>query len=162
MKEAFSSDGYIIDQNYMGEYEYRTISSKHNGCGWMAVYNLRKFLGHDVNFDDVRREMDKMHTIRIPGPTTMKVLREYMKRYVPEARESIGKDAAFTAANASRAGILRYNESSVPHLIAFIRLEGDRFRFFNVEDGYEDCCYTMPDFFKERVLPGYTEAFTIE
>ena len=56
-----------------------------------------------------------------------------------------------------------YNESGVPHLIAFLKPENsDSYRFLNVEDGYEDCRYTMENFFENRVLPGYTEAFTIE
>ena len=93
MEIGFSEDGYIIDQNYMGRYRYRTMPSNHNGCGWIAVYNLRKFLGHDVSYEEVWKEMDEMHTVRVPGPTTMKVLREYLQKYIPEAKEAYGRDA---------------------------------------------------------------------
>ena len=41
---GFSDDGYIIDQDYFDEYEYRTMQASINGCGWIAAYNIRHFL----------------------------------------------------------------------------------------------------------------------
>ena len=59
-----------------------------NGCGWIAAYNLRHYLGHEVGWDEVRTEMDAMHTLRVPGPTLMRVMRGYLSRYVPGYRET--------------------------------------------------------------------------
>ena len=70
---GFSPDGYIIDQDYFDEYEYRTMHANINGCGWIAAYNIRHFLRHGIGFESVLNEMDLMHTLRIPGPTTMQV-----------------------------------------------------------------------------------------
>ena len=55
---GFSDDGYIIDQDYFDEYEYRTMQASINGCGWIAVYNIRHFLGHSVSFQAVMNETD--------------------------------------------------------------------------------------------------------
>ncbi len=158
---GFSSDGYIIDQNYFDEYEYRTMSASINGCGWIAAYNIRHFLGHSVRFETVMNEMDHMHSLRIPGPTTMPVMRAYVRKYIPDMTEHIGRDAAFEAARTSRAGILRYTEDNVPHFISFIR-SGEAYRFFNVNDGLEDYVSSMDMFFANHVQPPhYISVFTL-
>ena len=46
----------------------------------------------------MRREMDEMHFLRMPGPTLMCVMRKYLKKHVPEVRETVGREAALTAA----------------------------------------------------------------
>ncbi|MBQ7434269.1 MAG: hypothetical protein IJV51_00515 [Oscillospiraceae bacterium] len=158
---GFSDDGYIIDQDYFDEYEYRTMQASINGCGWIAAYNIRHFLGHSVSFQAVMNEMDYMHSLRIPGPTTMPVMRGYLRKYVPAMTEHIGRDAAFEAAKGSEAGILRYTEEDVPHFISYIR-KGEGYRFFNVNDGLEDYVSSMDMFFKTHVLPPhYVSIFTI-
>ena len=73
MKTGFSADGYIVDQDCFSAYPYRTVTSDWNGCGWMAAYDLRHALGQTADFDAVRREMDGMFLLRVPGPTTMVV-----------------------------------------------------------------------------------------
>ena len=160
--EGMTEDGYIKDQDFFSDFEYRTMPSSYNGCGWMAAYNLRHYLRQKVSFDEVRKEMNSLYTLPIPGPTTMRVMREYLKKYIPEIRESLGRERAEDAMKSSVAGILRYNESGVPHFISFYRIENNVFRFFNVEDGLEDCLYEPERFFTERCLPGYTAAFTVE
>ena len=160
--DGFSSDGYIIDQDYFDEYEYRTMSASINGCGWIAAYNIRHFLGHGVGFEVVMNEMDRMHSLRIPGPTTMPVMRAYVRKYLPAMTEHIGRDAAYGAACASSAGILRYTEDGVPHFISFIRT-GEAFRFFNVNDGLEDYVSSMEMFFANHVFPPhYVSVFTLD
>ena len=158
---GFSDDGYIIDQDYFDEYEYRTMTANINGCGWIAAYNIRHFLGHNVSFQTVMNEMDYMHALRIPGPTTMPVMRAYLRKYIPAMTEHIGRDAACQAALDCRAGILRYTEDGVPHFISFIR-QGEAFRFFNVNDGLDDYVSSMEMFFSTHVLPPhYVSIFTL-
>ena len=159
---GFSPDGYIIDQDYFEAYEYRTIPASDNGCGWIAVYNVRHYLGHSVGFEEVLREMDAMHTLRIPGPTTMAVMRACLEKYAPEMGEHSGRAAALAAAKESRCGILRYTEAGIPHFISFIR-EGAAYRFFNVNDGLEDFTCGMEQFFDTHVnTPQYVSCFTLE
>ena len=158
---GFSCDGFIIDQNCFGNYRYRTIPASDNGCGWIAAYNLRHALGHAVGFEEVLRELDAMHTLRIPGPTTMNVMRAYLKKYLPDMREHEGRAAARAAACASRMGILRYCEAGIPHFISFLR-DGPAFRFFNVNDGLEDYACSMELFFETHVRPPhYVSVFTL-
>ena len=161
MQSGFSADGYIIDQNCFHDYPYRTIRSDCNGCGWIAAYNLRHALGQDAAFDDVRSEMDGMFLLRIPGPTTMRVMRAYLRRYVtPECTVRRGR-AAVRAAAVSRAGILRYWEEQVPHFVAYVRREDGQFRFFNAADGLEDYFCPMETFIATRCAHGPLCAITV-
>ncbi|MGM9614265.1 MAG: hypothetical protein ACI3W7_01880 [Oscillospiraceae bacterium] len=159
--DGFSADGYIIDQNFMAGYPYRGMTSDINGCGWIAAYNLRHAAGQDVAFDDVCGEMNRMYVFRIPGPTPMRKLRRYLRRYLPH-RYTAGRKRAQAAAGESAAGILRYWEGDVPHFISFVRQNDGRYRFLNVADGKEDFLCSMEEFFETRVHKGWIRTLTIE
>lgn len=160
----FSEDGYIIDQDLFTDCYYRTCTSDYNGCGWIAAYNLRHALGQDVYYDDVRDEMDRMHEERVPGPTLMRVMRPYLAKYIPEVRETVGKDEATKKAAESYAGIFRYTEGDVPHFITFVRADtkAPLYRFFNVNDDIIDDIFEMHSFAKEHFLKNSVIALTVD
>ena len=162
LEMGFSQDGFIIDQDCFFGVHYRTIPANLNGCGWIAAYNLRKFLGHNVSYDEVRRELDEMHFLRVPGPTLMCVMRKYLRKYVPHYRETVGREQAYAAARASKAGIFRYREGDEPHFVSYIRLDENLFRFFNMADDFEDCEMTMDEFIEQHCAPGTVIALTVE
>ena len=157
---GFSRDGFITDQNKFMEYPYRGMTSDVNGCGWVAAYNLRRAAGQDVPFDDVRREMNKMFPLQIPGPTPMRKLRRYLRRYLP-FRFVGGKKRALAAAERSPAGILRYWEGRTPHFISFVRQPDGRYRFFNVADGMEDYLCPMDRFFQRHCHKGWIRVLVL-
>ena len=159
--EGITSDGYICDQDCFASVRYRTMPADINGCGFIAAYNLRHFLDHEVSWEEVLAELDAMHTLRIPGPTLMRVMREYLDRYVPGWVETVGRDEAIAAAAESAAGLFRYNEGREPHFVSFIRREDGLFRFFNVADGMEDMSCSMEDFGREHFLRGTVIALTV-
>ena len=152
--KGFSRDGYITDQNRLKDYRYRGMTSDVNGCGWVAAYNFRRALGQDPAFDDVRREMNAMFPLQIPGPTPMRKLRRYLRRYIP-FRVVRGKRRALAAARESRCGILRYWEGNSPHFITFLRQPDGRYRFLNVSDGREDFVAPMDAFFEKHCHKGW-------
>ncbi|MBR1584546.1 MAG: hypothetical protein IJ662_03280 [Clostridia bacterium] len=151
---GFSPEGFIIDQDCFSEFQYRTIPANLNGCGWIAAYNLRRALDHSVTFDEVRQELDDLHFLKIPGPTLMCVMRKYLKQYVPEYQETVGRAEALTAAKESRAGIFRYREGHEPHFTSYIRQGDGLFRFFNMADDFEDCVMPMEQFIRDHCAPG--------
>ena len=159
--DGFSSDGYITDQDCFSSIRYRTMAASNNGCGFIAAYNVRHALGHKVNWDDVRAELDAMHTLRFPGPTLMRVMREYLDKYVPGWIETVGREAAIAAAAKSRAGMFRYQEGYTPHFVSFVRQDDGSFRFFNVDDGLEDFTATMEQFGREHLIRGTVIALTV-
>ncbi|MBQ9263779.1 MAG: hypothetical protein IJ189_06155 [Clostridia bacterium] len=154
LKFGFAPDGYIIDQDCFSSFQYRTIPANLNGCGWIAAYNLRKALDHNVAFDEVRQELDDMHFLKAPGPTLMCVMRKYLKQHVPQYRETIGREAALLDAQESCAGIFRYREGPEPHFTSYIRQPDRTFRFFNMADDFEDCVMPMEQFIEEHCAPG--------
>ena len=162
LEMGFSPDGYIIDQDCFFDFRYRTIPANFNGCGWIAAYNLRRFLGHAVNYDEVRQELDAMHFLRIPGPTLMCVMRKYLSRHVPQYKETVGREAAAAAVWQSRAGIFRYREGHEPHFASYLHLAEDEYRFFNLADGFEDCVLTLGQFFTDHAAPGTVIALTVD
>ncbi|MBQ4506061.1 MAG: hypothetical protein II971_02290 [Firmicutes bacterium] len=151
--EAMSADGYIIKQDCFTDYQYRTMPASGNGCGFMACYNLRHFLGHDVDFNDVRIELDSMMP-QFRGPTYMRTMRKYLNRYVPNYREYHGKSECLMQAKRSSAGIFRYYEEMIPHFVTYIRAESGKFRFFNVNDGLEDFESDMDEFGRKHMVFG--------
>ena len=161
LESGFSQDGYIIDQDCFSSMTYRTIPANFNGCGWIAAYNLRRFLGHGTEYDAVRKELDEMHFLRVPGPTLMCVMRKYLKKYAPAIRETVGREAALTAARESQAGIFRYREGMEPHFVSYIRQGENCFRFFNMADGLEDCVMPMEQFIHEHCAPGTVIVLTV-
>ena len=161
IEEGFSADGYIVDQDCFHSLRYRTMPADINGCGWIAAFNLRRFLGQEPDWREVLRELEGMHLWNVPGPTLMTVMRAYLRRWVPEARETVGREEALAAAAHSRAGIFRYREKREPHFISYIRTEDGTFRFFNVADGEEDCRMTMADFGRLHLRGGTVIVFTV-
>ena len=159
--KGFSRDGYINDQNKLSDYRYRGMSSDVNGCGWIAAYNLRHAAGQAPGFDDVRREMNRMFPLQIPGPTPMRKLRRYLRRYLP-FRYVAGRKRALAGARQSTAGILRYWEGKTPHFVSFIRQPDGRYRFLNVNDGQEDFISDMDRFFARHVKKGWIRVLLLE
>ena len=142
---AWTADGYIKDQDALRSCVYRTMPASINGCGPVAAYNLRRRAGQDAAFADVLDELDAMHPFRAPGPTLMRVMRRYLRRYLPGGREARGRRAAVAAAARSEMGVFRYLEQGVPHFVAYFRAPGG-FRFFNVSDDTEDAVLPMASF----------------
>lgn len=159
MDAGFSWDGYIIDQDCFGAYPYRGITSDINGCGWIAAYNFLFAREKSKDHRAVHREMNAMFPLQIPGPTPVRVLRRYLKRYTVY-RFTAGRKRALAAAKGSDAGVLRYWEGKEPHFISFIRAGEDAFRFFNVADGQEDICLSMETFFREHCHRGWVRVIT--
>lgn len=159
MAAGFTEDGYILDQDCFESYVYRGMPSAVNGCGWIAAYNFLLALGRTVDHRTVHREMNAYFPRQIPGPTPVRVLRRYLDRWgrFPLSR---GRRKSLSAAKDSRGGILRYWEGKVPHFVAYVRTEEDRFRFFNVCDGQEEICLSMEEFFRTHCTRGYVRAIT--
>ena len=154
IEQGFSRDGFITDQDCFSSVRYRTIPASDNGCGFIAAYNLRRALGQAVSWEEVRKEMDGMHRLRIPGPTLMNVMRKYVHHHVPGCKEVSGRNDAVSAAEESCAGIFRYLEGHIPLYVSYMLQVDGRFRFFNVAEGLEDCTMTMKQFAEEHLRWG--------
>ena len=55
-----------------------------------STYDLNVMKG----IDEVCAEMDAMHRLRFPGPTTMKVMRKYLDKYIVNYKACLGIEQA--------------------------------------------------------------------
>ncbi len=161
VRKGFTPDGYICDQEQLTDFPYRTVTTDYNGCGWIACYNLRRYLGHDVTPEEVNREMDEMHHLRFPGPTTMTVMRKYLDKYIGNYKEVHGREEAVRAAKQAKAGIFRYYEEGVPHFVAFARAGEGLYRFWNVNDNLWDFTDSLDHFAEQHFKNGAFIALTV-
>ena len=159
MAEGYSADGYLIDQDCFTAIRYRTMPVSWNGCGPIALCHLHRALGQEIPLPAVCRELEALHRVNMPGPTSMRAMRLYLAKHLPACREVQGREEALNAAAASDAGIFRYWEGREPHFISYMRTPEGTFRFFNVADGLEDCRMSMEQFGEEHLRGGYVAVF---
>ena len=151
---AWTADGYIQNQDLLEGYIYRTIPAKENSCGPIAVYNLCRHTGRELQFEDLLKEMDGMHFLHMPGPTLMHVMRRCLTKYLPGWQEVHGREESIARAEQSSMGIFRYHEQRIPHFVGYYREEGENFHFYNVCDGQEDAVMPMTDFIRGHLRGG--------
>lgn len=152
--EGFTADGYIKNQDCFSAYTYRTIPASNNGCGAVAVYDLRRYAGQKAEIADVLAELEKLHYLNIPGPTYMYAMRRYLKKYLSDYLETEGRESCLAAAAGSEMGLFRYLEQRIPHFVSYVRAENGQFRFFNVCDGQEDAVMSMEQFVHGHCVEG--------
>ena len=152
--EAWTTDGYIQNQDLLSGYIYRTIPAKENSCGPIAVFNLCRHRGQNLQFEDLLREMDGMHLLHMPGPTLMHVMRKCLTKYLPGWQEVHGRDAAAAQSRESSMGIFRYHEGRIPHFVGYYREQENIFHFYNVCDGQENVMMPMSDFISGHLRGG--------
>ena len=152
--EGYTADGFIKNQDCFSAYTYRTIPASSNGCGAVAVYDLRRHAGQVVEIGDVFCELEKLHFLNIPGPTYLHAMRKYLKKYLPDFTEVTGREVSLAAAQESEMGLFRYNEQRVAHFVPYVRTADGAVRFFNVCDGQEDAVMPMERFVREHCVEG--------
>lgn len=160
--QAFSTDGYIIDQRFTTDYPYGRYDSSYNGCGWIAAFNLLKSLGQHVTAREINQEMASILPHHGMLGTTRKMLMEYLTAHSVPFTLVQGRNKIIKETRRSRAGILRYIDNErTPHLVAFLRADEDQFRFFNSIEGASTDCTTFEDFFEGRVFSSRTYALVV-
>lgn len=158
--KALSTDGYIIDQDYLDDIPYGVFPSSYNGCGWVAAFNVMKAAGRELPALQVNREMiaGSARNGRL-GTGPRRVCR-YMRGKGLPTRATLRRKKALRLAKTARAGSICFYPVGErwPHHVAFTATEEPGiFRFFNVADGAEDLRCSLEDFFKQqaRRLPMY-------
>ncbi len=146
--KALSTDGFIITQRLMKGFQYGSISSDMNGCGWIAAYNLFRGLGYSYNYEQVYEEMNKILPYKGMLGTPTKTLRNYIKSKNISITNTIWKKPTIKASKQCKVGIIRYLEGFEPHYVTFLRIDEDKFRFLNAKEGKEDYILTMEQFIK--------------
>lgn len=150
-KRAFSSDGYLIDQDYTKEFKYGRFTSNYNGCGWIAMFNFCKAHGLQLSVEKVHQEMAAMLPYGGLLGTPLRTMRKFLVRHQIPFTELKGKRKILAALPAYDYGIFRFLRQGELHFIAFLRVSTTHFRFFNFYDGKEDYTCTMEEWLADSI-----------
>jgi len=149
--EAFSEEGYLIDQGKLRRIAYGRYTSDYNGCGWIAAYNLLHLCGIKMQPSDVCRMLAR--GLRLGGKfgTFPLFLRKYLRRYLP-VQLRIRTKKQFCHAHGDR-GIILYWTGKGAHNVGFCSEQdgGGNIRFLNAVYGKKNYLLTAEAFWKKHV-----------
>ena len=120
-EEAFSPDGYIVDQSRTASARYGRYGSDYNGCGWIAAYNLLHRCGFGFTPDDVRSGLEPSLRLRGKFGTFPFSLRRFLRRFLPVSLKICTKKRFEKLSCAP--GILLYWTGSAAHNVHFAPCE---------------------------------------
>ena len=148
--EAFSEDGYIINQHELSDIPYGRRTSKESGCGWIAAFNFLRAIGRDAHWPYIHMAFAGGGLGRgVFGTGPFRLYRFLKRQELPTLRCVVGrKQALRQAGDGLRAGVLLYRHRTGLHYVAF-KQEGEGvFRFFNAMPGNARHVESMEDFLR--------------
>lgn len=127
---ALSKDGYIINQSNTNNIPYGKHVSSYNGCGWIACYNLCKYLEKEFKTADIVNFLEN-HLWRdgLWGTSLIGVYK-FMKSIGLQVKTRIGKKSIVK--NTPNFGILFYMHNNGCHYVFFYKYDDSCYRFLNV------------------------------
>lgn len=161
-KRAFSRDGYIINQNYTFEYPYGVFYSNKNGCGWIAIYNLLKLMGNEVDYKFIHESMNEILPYYGITGTPTKTMKDILNKYNIKFREVRHKRYILEESKTFKYAIFRYIEQGIPHYVTVVKVDDNKFRFFNAQLGNEEHVCSMEEFYKRHVKVPIIKALIVD
>ncbi len=153
---VLDENGYIIDQGHLESVPFGWFSSRRNGCGWIAAYNLLKM--HEME-EPAARIIHELERCGMPGkPFGEEVvwLLVYLHRKgfaVHLSRPGI-RGCEETAGRYST-GILMYMHRRGAHYAAYRTVDGGRVQLYNAIYRKKEHVVTIREFLEEHsVLHG--------
>lgn len=150
-EHAFSEDGYIIAQRETDGLPFGACTSRENGCGWIAAYNLLRAALHPVRWDQVRRDLSRRLILSGKHGLHLFTLIAYLKEQGCRICYASSLTGARLLADRCQAGIIMYGTGSSSHYAAFIRQADGRLRFLNAGTGKEDITMSLREFYRDIV-----------
>lgn len=155
---AFSVDGYIIDQSYIDNIEYGNNTSDSNGCGWIACYNLCKYLGIDKSTEEIVTFMEKYLWGKGFFGTAVNGVRKFMQSLGIETKTVVGKKAILKTD--PEFGVVFYFYGQGFHYTFFYKYDKVNYRFLN--DSFEEFdIRPLSRMLKKEVRLGLCMAFVV-
>lgn len=147
-KEALTPDGYINRQSKITNILYDSIPVADTGCGLIAIYNVFKALGKPMPFDVILKYFNKttIHSIHL-GSNFLQIA-GFMRKHNVKIKLVTDK-SKFKNGNI---GILWYKHKSGWHYVAYVKLDDNRYTFYNALDQVMPVVDTMNGFLTARVV----------
>lgn len=146
-----SRDGFIVNQPCACDAPYGKYMSAHNGCGWMAAYNVLRALCNCDDWQAVRDALNGgLHYGGRFGTGPLR-LRRYLMQCGLRAKMAFTSYGILKQSAVCRAGILLYFTPYGTHYAAFVPMQSEKkYRFFNAESGNEYQIETLREFCKKQ------------
>lgn len=151
-KDAYSPDGYIVNQDKTADIRYGCRTSDQNGCGWISLCNLQRHLGNEEPIDNAQKDLLRASLFRGRFGTSPFKLRHALKKRGYKIRTTIRMKNAPQAANSASCGILLYRHKTGVHYVAFEKVGVDTFHFWNAIYGKTDHVETMEAFLAAQAV----------
>ena len=157
-REAFSDDGYVINQHKLEDVPYGLRTSRESGCGWIAAFNFLHAMGREVRWPYIHAALSGGGIGRgMLGTGPFRLYRFLKRQEFPALTYVIGRKKALRLAmDDLRAGVLLYRHATGLHYVAFADAGAGQFRFFNAMPGSTRHIETMESF-----LNTHTKAWPI-
>ncbi len=149
-REAFSEDGYIINQYKLEDVPYGLRTSKESGCGWIAAFNFLHAMGRDTHWPYIHAALSGGGIGQgMLGTGPFRLYRFLERQEFPSLTYVIGRKKALRLTkHGVRAGILLYRHRTGLHYVAFADAGAGQLRFFNAILGNERHIDTMENFLR--------------
>ena len=117
------------DSRHVKNISYGLFKSDYNGCGWIAVYNVLRFLEYNPNAYTVSKEMEK-HTVLLGlFGTDLNGIVEYLQEQGLTANTT--KTEYEKYADKSEVCILYYSVGLRTHYVMISKIDGVGYRYIN-------------------------------
>ncbi len=149
-REAFSDDGYLINQHKLEDVPYGLRTSKESGCGWIAAYNFLRAMGRDTHWPYIHAALSGRGIGRgMLGTGPFRLYRFLKRQEFPALTYVFGRKKALRLTmDGLRAGMLLYRHRTGLHYVAFADAGAGQFRFFNAIPGQERHIESMESFLR--------------
>ncbi len=149
-ENAFSKDGYIINQGAFTDLPFGKYPSSQNGCGWIAVYNYLKLQKKPANMEKIKNQLS--HTLFLGGKAGMSVVLLYLYlRIFSGCKVKFCIHLPSTAGKLyTPSGIFMYHTGKSFHFVAVKYHAKGQYRFLNAIYGKEQDIRTIRNFLKEQ------------
>ncbi len=150
--QAFSEDGFIIDQRYTEGVPYGSRKSSYSGCGWIAAYNFLHAMGRDVSWSYISAALGARGLFRGHLGTGPFRLYRYLRRqkFVALRRGYGVRGVILLSQRPLSAGVLLYRHSKGMHYVAFKDAGNGQYRYFNAVPGHPQHVESMEEFLSKR------------
>lgn len=136
-KSPYSIDGFIEEQNLLGNIRYGAQTSAYAGCGWIAVWNVLKSMGIVLSKSRVIKEMER--GVLFGGNLGTEVF--FVKHYLESLNHKVKmyySKIKFSGCNSDRGIIYYVRKNLSAHYVAYEfvghSVNGDPlYRFHNAE-----------------------------
>lgn len=143
---ATDEAGYIINQGMLENIPFGYFNTKDKGCGWIAAWNLFRYMGKYFTMQEVRTTLEQHSLLGKLAGQSIGQLYRYVHHVLPVSISLPFNAHTMKKIEDCTCGILLYSHSSGSHYVFFYRVDKDAFQFLNAVYGRRNHVMRMDTF----------------